>query len=163
MLIQKLLRIDEATVQEVEKLAQKLSEKEYTSFSALARTLIKKGLNTMETNENSSTAISFKSKVENMANSAAYKEAKILAEVKEQIEECASYGQRKLGMSLGDFARYVYLALGKEVSVQQYLHFLYKILAILHNENFHITIVDGNDWKNNLMCNIIDVYVEINW
>jgi len=48
MLVQKLLRIDEATIQEIEELSQKLSEKEYTSFSALVRVLIKKGLDSMK-------------------------------------------------------------------------------------------------------------------
>lgn len=48
MLVPKLLRIDDATIQEIEKLAKKLSEKEHTSFSALVRTLIRKGLDDME-------------------------------------------------------------------------------------------------------------------
>jgi hypothetical protein len=47
MLIPKLLRIDKATIQEIEELARKLSEKEHTSFSALVRTLIRKGLDNM--------------------------------------------------------------------------------------------------------------------
>src|SRR5271155_98310 len=48
MLTQKLLRLDEATIQEVEELAQKLSKTEYTSFSALVRQLIRTGLDYMK-------------------------------------------------------------------------------------------------------------------
>jgi hypothetical protein len=44
MLTQKLLRLDEATIQELEELAQELSKTEYTSFSALVRKLIRTGL-----------------------------------------------------------------------------------------------------------------------
>lgn len=47
MLVSKLLRIDDTTIQEIEELVRKLSEKEYTSFSALVRTLIRKGIDTM--------------------------------------------------------------------------------------------------------------------
>lgn len=49
MLVPKLLRLDEVTIQEVEELAQKLSEKEYTSFSALVRKLIRTGVDNMKT------------------------------------------------------------------------------------------------------------------
>jgi hypothetical protein len=49
MLVPKLLRLDDATIQEVEELAQKLSEKEYTSFSALVRKLIRNGMDDMKT------------------------------------------------------------------------------------------------------------------
>jgi hypothetical protein len=45
MLTQKLLRLDEAMIQEVEELAQELSKVEYTSFSSLVRKLITTGLN----------------------------------------------------------------------------------------------------------------------
>jgi hypothetical protein len=48
MLVPKLLRFDEVTIQEVEELVQKLSEKEYTSFSALVRRLIRIGLDNMK-------------------------------------------------------------------------------------------------------------------
>jgi hypothetical protein len=47
MLVPKLLRLDDATIQEIDKLVLKLSEKEYISFSALVRTLIRKGLDDM--------------------------------------------------------------------------------------------------------------------
>lgn len=47
MLVPKLLRLDVATIQEIEELVLKLSEKEHTSFSALIRTLIRKGLDSM--------------------------------------------------------------------------------------------------------------------
>jgi hypothetical protein len=47
MLVPKLLRIDDSTIQEIEELAKKMSEKEYVSFSALIRTLIRKGLDHM--------------------------------------------------------------------------------------------------------------------
>lgn len=50
MLIQKLLRLDKNTVQELEELAQKLSETEYISFSALVRNILRKGLNNMKNN-----------------------------------------------------------------------------------------------------------------
>lgn len=43
MLTSKLLRIETTLVERIEKLATKLSETEYTSFSALARKLIRKG------------------------------------------------------------------------------------------------------------------------
>lgn len=48
MLVPKLLRLDDVLIQEVEELAQKLSEKEYTSFSALVRKLIRIGMNDMK-------------------------------------------------------------------------------------------------------------------
>lgn len=51
MLTQKLLRLDEATIQEVEELAQELSKTEYTSFSALVRKLINIGLDHMKKTE----------------------------------------------------------------------------------------------------------------
>jgi hypothetical protein len=44
MLVSKLLRIEEKLVEQIEELAKKMSETEYTSFSALARKLIKNGL-----------------------------------------------------------------------------------------------------------------------
>jgi hypothetical protein len=47
MLVQKLLRIDDSMIQEIEELAKKLSEKEYTSFSALVRKLIRIGMDNM--------------------------------------------------------------------------------------------------------------------
>jgi hypothetical protein len=47
MLVPKLLRIDDTTIQEIEELARKMSEKEYISFSSLVRTLIRKGLDNM--------------------------------------------------------------------------------------------------------------------
>lgn len=48
MLVQKLLRLDESAVKEIEELVQKLSEKEYVSFSALVRKLIRIGLDGMK-------------------------------------------------------------------------------------------------------------------
>lgn len=48
MLITKLLRLDESTVREVDELVNKLSEKEYISFSALVRKLIRIGLDNYE-------------------------------------------------------------------------------------------------------------------
>ena len=48
MLVSKLLRLEDTLIQEVEDLAKKLSEKEYTSFSALVRKLIKNGVDNMK-------------------------------------------------------------------------------------------------------------------
>jgi hypothetical protein len=46
MLVSKLLRIEEKLVEQIEELSKKMSETEYTSFSALARKLIRNGLKT---------------------------------------------------------------------------------------------------------------------
>jgi hypothetical protein len=48
MLVSKLLRLEDTLIQEIEDLAQKLSEKEYTSFSALVRKLIRMGADDMK-------------------------------------------------------------------------------------------------------------------
>ena len=47
MLVPKLLRLDDTTIKEIEQLSQKLSKKEYISFSALVRAIIRKGLDNM--------------------------------------------------------------------------------------------------------------------
>ena len=44
MLVPKLLRLDDTTIKEIEQLSQKLSKKEYISFSALVRAIIRKDI-----------------------------------------------------------------------------------------------------------------------
>lgn len=74
MLKPKLLRLDESMIQELEQLSQSLSEKEYISFSALIRKLIRIGMDNMET--------SFIEKIRQSATKQDNEREKVLSQIK---------------------------------------------------------------------------------
>jgi hypothetical protein len=94
MLVQKLLRIDEDTVQQINNLLQKMSGKEYVSFSAFVRKLIKIGLNNME---KSNIEESFIDKVKNITNKPILEKEEVLKATHICIETIAKIGLTHVG------------------------------------------------------------------
>jgi hypothetical protein len=136
MLVPKLLRIDEVTIQELEELAQKLSEKEYTSFSALVRKLIRKGLNNMETTENN-----FLDKVQKLSNGNSKKE-KVLQHIKLFIESLAKLERQDYSFTLRAFNREVERALGmldnSDLIASNYIEILEYVVSSLRKDGLEI-------------------------
>lgn len=85
MLKPKLLRLDESLIQELEQLAQSLSKKEYISFSALVRKLIKLGMKNMETE-------SFIESIKKVSNNVHAEKDRLLLLVKKDMKRMADSG-----------------------------------------------------------------------
>lgn len=140
MLTQKLLRIEDSAIQEIEELAQKLSEKEYTSFSALVRKLIRIGLDNMETE------ILFIEKIKTVSCGVNLDKNKVLLAVKKDIERMAEEGCNYAVFYPDSFRSLVAKALeGNEwadkskVSFDTYHEMLYYVMVSLYKEGFKIS------------------------
>jgi hypothetical protein len=140
MLVPKLLRLDDATIQEIEELVLKLSKKEHTSFSALVRSLIRKGLNNMETTETS-----FLNTVQKLSSGDSRKEA-VLQHIKSFIESIASGGRKEYSFTLRAFNREIERAVGmldnSDLIASAYIEILEYVIASLRKEGFIIKFLE---------------------
>lgn len=132
MLKSKLLRLDEAAIREIEEMAQKMSEKEYTSFSALVRKLIRIGMDNME--------VSFIEKVRQSAVKPDDEKEKVLSQIKKEIESQADFGHRNLWYSSWTFKMSIIKALNVDLKdVDKYFEMLKHITQSLRNEGFQVS------------------------
>lgn len=134
MLVPKLLRIDEATIQEIEELSRKLSEKEHTSFSALVRTLIRKGLDDMEKTETS-----FIKKIKDTTGNLTSEKEKVLEKIKKEIEESANLGYNTKQYTAWTFKMSIISALNIEIeNISKYFDILQYVVHSLFTEGFEV-------------------------
>jgi len=118
MLVQKLLRIDEDTIQKINNILLKMSEKEYISFSAFVRKLIKIGLNHLEDNmenitENTAKK-SFVEKIRKISNNSNVEKKIALETVCKEIESIAGYNTTKISMPIFRIFKVIYNSLNNK-------------------------------------------------
>lgn len=151
MLTPKLLRIEESTIQEVEELAQQLSEKEHISFSALVRKLIRIGLDNMENK------VSFLEKVKKTtdASNLVVEKEKVLTFIKNTILHHSERGDNHIECNLFFFYSYFKGALDQEnIDFNQYYALIQFVLDALASEGFKI--IPMIRYRS-------DLYVRIEW
>jgi hypothetical protein len=139
MLRQKLLRLDESVIQELERLVQSLSEKEYISFSALVRKLIKIGMDNMEAETSFFNKIKTTTSVNNLDN----EKAKALSAFKEYIERHAKVGQCQISFDLLGFKNIIQVSFDKEIDLEQYCKLLDYTLRSISTEGFDVSASIG--------------------
>jgi hypothetical protein len=139
MLKQKLLRLDESVINELEQLAHNLSEKEYISFSSLVRKLIKIGMENMETTENN-----FLGKIQELSNGNSANE-KVLQHIKSYIKDIASLGRKDYSFTLRAFNREVERSLGmldnSDLIASAYIEILEYVISSLRKEGIEIKLI----------------------
>lgn len=142
MLKPKLLRLDESTIQEIEELSQNLSKKEYISFSALVRKLIKIGMDNMENIENQS----FIDNVRKTTASVSSVKERVLAAFKEDIKRMADNGCKYCVQYPETFRRLIANAIDdnefgdiSKVDFDTFYEMLYYSMNELKKEGFNVS------------------------
>lgn len=148
MLVQKLLRLEDTLIQEVETLAQEMSKTEYTSFSSLVRQLIRKGLDTMENNttEQKEQSSSFIETVKKISSTLPNDVNRLLAHIKEhRITKSAREGATLIIYNMEDFMDDIDSALWHKndiinTDIRYFLKLYNQVMVELQHEGFQIHI-----------------------